>query len=39
MVRILTELGIVREVTGRSRDRVFVYDEYVRILSEGTEPL
>ena len=39
MVQLLTELGIVREVTGRRRDRVFVYDEYVRILSEGTEPL
>lgn len=35
----LVELGIVREATGRQRGRVFVYSEYLRILSEGTEPL
>ncbi len=35
----LTELGIVRELTGRDRNRVFSYDRYVAILSEGTEPL
>jgi DNA-binding IclR family transcriptional regulator len=39
MVGKLAELGIVREVTGRRRDRVFAYDQYVQILSEGTEPL
>jgi len=35
----LTALGIVRERTGRDRNRVFSYDRYVAILSEGTEPL
>lgn len=35
----LVELGIVRELTGRERNRVFSYDRYVTILSEGTEPL
>lgn len=35
----LTELGIVREITGAERNRVFVYDRYLAILSEGTEPL
>lgn len=35
----LTKLGIVRELTGRQRGRVFVYDDYLRILSEHTEPL
>lgn len=35
----LQELGIVREISGRARGRVFAYDEYVRILNEGTEPL
>jgi Fic family protein len=35
----LTALGIVRERTGRNRNRVFSYDRYVAILSEGTEPL
>jgi Fic family protein len=35
----LVDTGIVREVTGRRRNRVFSYAEYMRILSEGTEPL
>lgn len=39
LVEKLEELGIVQELTGRSRDRVFAYKQYVQILSEGTEPL
>jgi len=35
----LVDLGIARETTGRQRDRLFVYDGYIQILSEGTEPL
>ena len=35
----LVELGIVRELTGKERHRLFVYDEYLEILNEGTEPL
>lgn len=35
----LLELGIARELTGQRRNRVFVYDRYLSILSEGTEPL
>ncbi len=38
-MRVLSDLGIVREITGRRRDRLFTYDEYLSILSEGTEPL
>lgn len=38
-INLLTELGIAREITGRRSDRVFAYDEYLSILSEGTEPL
>ena len=38
-VRHLTELGIVRELTGKERHRLFVYDEYLKILNEGTGPL
>ncbi|MCK4510521.1 winged helix-turn-helix domain-containing protein, partial [bacterium] len=34
----LVDLGIVREVTGNRRNRVFVYDRFVSILNEGTEP-
>ena len=35
----LVSLGIAREITGRRSDRLFAYDEYLSILSEGTEPL
>jgi Fic family protein len=35
----LTTLGIVREITGKERRRLFVYDRYLTILNEGTEPL
>lgn len=38
-VEALATLGIVRELTGRRRDRVFTYDRYLAILNEGTEPL
>jgi len=38
-VEALCRLGILREVTGRSRDRIFAHDAYLAILSEGTEPL
>lgn len=35
----LAHLGIVSETTGRKRDRVFAYRQYVAILNEGAEPL
>jgi Fic family protein len=35
----LVRLGIVEEVTGRRRGRVFGYRRYLAILSEGTDPL
>ncbi|MBI4630270.1 MAG: Fic family protein [Chloroflexi bacterium] len=35
----LVEAGIVRELTGQQRNRVFVYDRYLSILNEGIEPL
>lgn len=35
----LAEMNIVREITGRQRNRLFAYDRYIKILSEGTEPL
>lgn len=34
-LRKLQELNIVREATGQSRNRVFVYDKYVDILNAG----
>lgn len=38
-LRLIEQLGIVREVTGRRRNRVYAYAEYLRILGEGTEPV
>jgi hypothetical protein len=35
----LRQLGIVREMTGRQRHRMFVYEPYLAILNEGTEPI
>jgi hypothetical protein len=32
-------LGIVKELPGGRRNRVFSYDRYLAILNEGTEPL
>jgi len=35
----LARLGIAKEVTGKRRARVFGYTRYLKILSEGTEPI
>jgi Fic family protein len=34
---VLERLGIVREITGRPRHKVFVYEAYMDILKRGTE--
>ncbi|MGH2830878.1 MAG: Fic family protein, partial [Candidatus Binatia bacterium] len=34
---LLVELGIARELTGKRRNRLFVYDRYLAILNEGSE--
>lgn len=34
---LLVDLGIARELTGKRRNRLFVYDHYLAILNEGTE--
>ena len=36
-MELLTVHGIAREITGKRRDRVFVYDQYLSIINEGTE--
>ncbi len=36
-IDVLVDMGIARELTGRRRSRVFAYDRYLAILSEGTE--
>ena len=38
-IESLETLGIVREITGKQRDRIYLYDLYVKILDEGTQPL
>lgn len=38
-VGALQKAGIIREMTGGRRDRVFVYGRYLDVLNEGTEPL
>ena len=35
----LQGLGIARELTGRPRNRLFVYGRYLDILNEGVEPI
>lgn len=35
----LCALGVLTETTGKQRNRIFAYAEYLRILSAGTEPL
>ena len=36
-MELLIELGIARELTGRRRNRLFVYERYRARLNEGTE--
>lgn len=38
-MNVLLKLGVARELTGRRRNRLFVYDRYLKVLTEGTEPL
>lgn len=35
----LQEPGIVREITDRQRDKLYSYENYINLLSEGTEPI
>lgn len=35
----LEALGLLRELTGHQRGRVYAYQQYVQILNEGAEPL
>ena len=35
-VRLLEEIGMVREVTRKLRNRIYIYDEYMSVLNEGT---
>ncbi|MDD4891190.1 MAG: Fic family protein [Phycisphaerae bacterium] len=35
----MEKLKIVREITGKQRDRLYAYDQYMKILDEGARPL
>ena len=35
----MEELGIVKETTGKERNRVFIYNNYISILNRGIEPV
>lgn len=35
----LVEIGVLKEMTGKTRNRIFAYQAYLDILSVGTEPL
>ena len=35
--KVLEELGIVEEITGRQRGKIFAYERYLAVLREGTE--
>lgn len=35
----LMDLGIVKEITGKTRNKVYVYQQYLDILSEGAGPI
>jgi Fic family protein len=39
ILRKLQAIHLVREITGGKYGRLYAYDEYLKILSEGTEPL
>lgn len=34
---LLVEMGVARELTGKRRNRLFVYDRYLSVLNEGAE--
>ncbi len=35
----LENMGIVREITGKQRNRLYLYESYLNVLNEGLEPL
>ena len=35
----LQDLGIVREITRKRRDKIYSYEKYINFLNEGTEPI
>jgi Fic family protein len=38
-VNHLIDLGVLEEITGKQRDRLFVYTKYMNVLAQGTGPI
>lgn len=38
-VQKLVEIGVLKEMTGKTRNRIFAYKAYLAILAAGTEPI
>ena len=38
LVAQFEKAGILKEITGKKRDKRFIYEEYIRLLEEGTKP-
>ena len=38
-IAALSDLGLIHEITGRKRGRVYTYTPYLQVLQQGTEPL
>lgn len=36
-MEVLVDCGVAREITGNSRNRLFICEKYISILNEGTE--
>jgi len=36
-LRAMEKAGIVKEITGRKRNRIFAYEKYLEIIRQGTE--
>jgi Fic family protein len=38
LVAQFEKAGILKEITGKKRDKRFIYEEYIRLFEEGTKP-
>lgn len=38
-LKTLQDLGVVREITGKPRRKIFAYEDYIALLNEGAAPL
>ena len=38
-LKVLEDIGIAKEITGKGRHKVFVYGQFISLLNKGTEPL